>query len=40
MGKKWCKQDEHKKVKKPKFQCKNCSGIAKKKNHLCKPEKL
>jgi hypothetical protein len=40
MGKKKCSEKKHKTVKKPKFQCEKCSEIAKKKKHICKPEKI
>jgi len=40
MSKKTCKSDKSKKIKKAKYQCKNCEEIALKEKHLCKPKKL
>jgi len=42
MGKTRCKEKdgEKKMPKNPKFKCKECGGLAKKKKKLCKPDKV
>jgi hypothetical protein len=40
MSKKICKTDKPEKIKKPKYQCKNCGETAIKEKQLCKPSKF
>ncbi len=40
MSKKLCKTKKNQKGKNPAFECKKCDALAKKKKHLCKPQKL
>jgi len=40
MGKKRCKEKNHKKVENPKYECKKCGGVSRKEKQLCKAKKI
>jgi hypothetical protein len=40
MAKKRCKKKDEEAPKNPKFECENCGAEAKKKEQVCKPEKI
>lgn len=40
MSKKQCKNDNYEKPENPKFRCKKCGRLAKKKEQLHKPSKI
>ena len=37
---KFCKDRKHVEIESPKFKCKKCGAEVKRKDNICKPEKL